>query len=58
MEGLIWRIGDGKRVKIWGDKWVPQPPTFKIQSPSNSLPIDAMASELIDPVGGGGMSSW
>jgi hypothetical protein len=40
-------------VKIWGDKWVPQLPTFKIQSPCNSLPTDAMFAELIDPVGGG-----
>jgi hypothetical protein len=53
IEGLIWRIGDGKQVKIWGDKWVPQPSTFKIQSPCKSLPMDAVVAELIDPVGRG-----
>jgi hypothetical protein len=53
IEGLFWRIGDGKHVKIWGDKWVPQPATFEIQSLCNSLPVEAMVAELIDPVGRG-----
>jgi hypothetical protein len=22
-EGLYWRIGNGEKAKIWGDKWVP-----------------------------------
>jgi hypothetical protein len=53
MEGLIWSVGDGKQVRIWGDKWMPQPSTFKIQSPCNSFPIDALVAALIDPVGRG-----
>jgi hypothetical protein len=24
-DGLIWRIGDGSKVHIWGDKWLPTP---------------------------------
>ncbi|XP_062167104.1 uncharacterized mitochondrial protein AtMg00310-like [Alnus glutinosa] len=27
-QGLIWRIGNGKSVKIWGDKWLPTPTTY------------------------------
>jgi hypothetical protein len=23
-EGLIWRIGDGTKVKIWEDPWIPR----------------------------------
>lgn len=55
MEGLFWLLGDGKRVKIWGDKWVPQPTTFMTQSPCTILPIDAKVTKPIDPIGGGGM---
>jgi putative lipase involved disintegration of autophagic bodies len=21
--GIIWRIGDGKSIKVWGDNWLP-----------------------------------
>ena len=31
-EGLIWRIGNGSRVRIGKDKWLPHPSTFMIQS--------------------------
>jgi hypothetical protein len=27
-QGLIWRIGNGKSVKIWGDRWLPTPTTY------------------------------
>jgi hypothetical protein len=23
-EGLVWRIGDGKSVKVWEDNWIPR----------------------------------
>ena len=48
-EGLIWRIGDGSMVHIWGDKWLPTPTTYCIQSPPpKGLALDALVSELID----------
>jgi hypothetical protein len=40
-EGLIWRIGNGTKVRIWKDKWVPHPSTFMIQSPHNMLSPEA-----------------
>ncbi|KAJ0042300.1 hypothetical protein Pint_18635 [Pistacia integerrima] len=30
--GLIWRIGDGSKARIWIDKWLPFASSFKIQS--------------------------
>ncbi|XP_042964668.1 uncharacterized protein LOC122298893 [Carya illinoinensis] len=30
-KGLFWRIGDGKKVKIWGDKWIPRDYAPKVQ---------------------------
>jgi ribonuclease HI len=47
-DGLVWRIGDGSLVHIWGDKWLPSPSTYSIQSPPKSIAPDAMVSELID----------
>ncbi|XP_059436284.1 uncharacterized protein LOC132169234 [Corylus avellana] len=47
-EGLLWRIGDGKSVRIWGDKWLPTPTTFEVQSPCMRLAVDARVESLID----------
>ncbi|XP_062152086.1 uncharacterized protein LOC133860513 [Alnus glutinosa] len=49
-EGLCWRLGDGRSVQIWGDKWLTSPSTFAVQSPLSILPGDATGSALIDPV--------
>ena len=32
-EGMSWRVGDGKSIKIWHDRWLPSPTTYAIQSP-------------------------
>jgi hypothetical protein len=48
-EGLIWRVGDGESIQIWGDCWVPYPHTYSIQSPVRGLPHDSRVSSLIDP---------
>jgi hypothetical protein len=46
--GLIWRIGDGKDARIWGDSWIPRPSTFSIQSPVWLLHPQARVVEVID----------
>ena len=45
--GTMWGIGDGADVRVWGDKWIPMPSTFLVQSPINILPHDAKVQELI-----------
>jgi hypothetical protein len=45
--GIIWRIGDGHSIKIWGDKWLPNV-GFLVVSPESFLHSDAMVSDLID----------
>lgn len=47
-DGLVWRVGDGKSIKIWEDKWIPSPPSFKIQYVVRILPPDATVSTLIN----------
>ena len=48
-KGTRWRVGNGKQIHIWDDKWLPTPSTHKVISPPVSLPIYPMVSSLIDP---------
>ena len=48
-----WRVGNGKLIHIWDDKWLPTPSTYKIISPPNNIPLFPMVSSLIDP-----MTKW
>jgi hypothetical protein len=47
-EGLIWRIGNGQSVRIWGDRWIPAPLAFLMQRSIGGLTSDAKVSSLID----------
>jgi hypothetical protein len=51
--GFVWRMGDGKQIRIWEDRWIPTPSTYQVQSPLCGMPRDALASSLIDPTTGG-----
>ena len=31
--GALWRVGDGKQIRIWGDNWLPIKNNAKITSP-------------------------
>jgi hypothetical protein len=35
-EQMFWRVGNGKRVHIWGDKWIPMPTSYKNIVPMSS----------------------
>ncbi|KAG6647541.1 hypothetical protein CIPAW_07G085700 [Carya illinoinensis] len=52
--GLVWRVGNGRSIKIWKDKWVPIPSTFQIQTPNKILDCNATVSELIED----GSKTW
>lgn len=47
-EGLVWRVGDGTSINIWGERWIPSPTTYSIQSPVRILPSNAKVSSLIE----------
>ena len=47
-EGLVWRIGNGKTAKIWGDKRLPNHSTYRVQSSPTLLEDNATVSHLID----------
>jgi hypothetical protein len=46
--GAIWRVGDGHSIRVWGDKWIPTPSSFSIQSPRGNQMEDWKVSHLID----------
>jgi hypothetical protein len=47
-KGLLWRVGDGRSIKIWGEKWLPAPTTYCVQSIPRSLDENSKVSDLID----------
>jgi hypothetical protein len=47
-EGLVWRIGNGKTTRIWDDRWLPNPSTYRVQSSPAILDLLATVSHLID----------
>jgi hypothetical protein len=46
--GFVWRVGDERDIQIWGEKWIPTPMSFSIQSPRRILTEDARVMELIN----------
>ena len=46
--GAIWRIGDGKSVDIWGDRWLPLKHSPKFLSPRRNMGGAAKVCSLID----------
>lgn len=50
-EGLIWRIGNGKKARIWEDRWFPSPSTYKVHPPPLVFNPTSMISNLIDEEG-------
>lgn len=47
-EGVAWRVGNGRRVNIWGDKWLSSMTYPKILSPTQLMSRDSKVCNLID----------
>ncbi|XP_062176144.1 uncharacterized protein LOC133881222 [Alnus glutinosa] len=47
-EGLMWRVGNGEKIKIWKDRWIPTSTYHKIQDPVRVLSTDAKVAEIIN----------
>ena len=50
-QGYIWRVGDGSKINIWEDKWIPNSPNLKVQT-MRGRTIITRVNELIDPLTG------
>lgn len=52
-EGIVSRVGNGKKIKIWDDKWVSSLSYWRsIQAPMKILNKSTRVEELIDVDGG------
>jgi len=51
--GVLWRVRDGKQIKIFGDRWLPGEDPAKVISPSNSISTKWIVSRLLNPDGAG-----
>ena len=52
-QGIRWNVGNCEHIRVWGDKWLSSPSTFKVVSPRLFMHVDLRVSELIshEPVG-------
>ena len=47
-KGVRWQVGDGEKINIWRDKWIPSPYTYMVISPKCDLPCGPRVSALIN----------
>ena len=45
---MRWNVGNGQKIRIWEDKWIPNSPSSKVISPRVLYPQISMVSDLID----------
>ena len=46
--GVMWRVGNGRDVRVWGDRWLPCSSSHRVISPRLFLHEDTRVGELID----------
>ena len=49
-KGTRWRVGSGKMIHIWEERWFPTPTTHKVCSPQQDIGDFPMVSSLFDEV--------
>ena len=48
--GLRWQVGTGNKIRIWQDRWLPTPPSFKVVTPCSVMSKMATVDNHIDPI--------
>ena len=51
LEGLKWRVGDGTRIGVWDDSWLPGESSSVVATPNIESPADLKVSDLLNGVG-------
>jgi hypothetical protein len=47
--GIVWRVGNGKTIKIWRQRWLLEDHHRRVITPIPSLLADSTVSKLISP---------
>ena len=45
---MRWQVGNGNKIRVWHDKWVPRPSTYKVIAKENPQSSNALVCELIN----------
>ncbi|XP_057250760.1 uncharacterized protein LOC130591453 [Beta vulgaris subsp. vulgaris] len=48
--GVRWRVGDGEKIRVWHDEWIPGTQSRKIISPRGNSNPNTMVGDLIHPI--------
>jgi len=48
----MWRVGNGEKIRIWGDNWLPSPNSNLLYNPHQRLDVDARVCNLLDLTSG------
>ena len=46
--GMRWQVGMGNEIRVWSDKWIPRPSTYKVTTLERPSSKDALVCELIN----------
>jgi hypothetical protein len=47
-KGLVWRVGNGEKINIWHDPWIPNEATRRSVTPRGQNVLNKV-SDLINP---------
>ena len=47
-KGLCWQVGNGRKIQVWEDNWVPSSSMHKVISPRGMLPLDSKLCDFIN----------
>lgn len=49
LQGLRWRVGDGRKIRVWGSPWLSTLVTFKVLNRNPFLARSFRVYDLINP---------